>query len=488
MCGVRSIAFVAAALVVGSASAGPPVDPPTLSARTILLARLPLRAERACAGLQNRVSFRVLCPRLLPRAVVGFPGQPPPILVTTFIRRDPTHYTGLDFGYGAPWEAPGWRRHRWRNRPCCFLHFVIERLVGSVPPRAHRIVLGGRRGSILPATSQTFYGGLYFANHVRFFFREHGVAYVATLHTFGNRETTALLGRLVAGLHRAPFRGRTHGLLLKRPQALAPAPDGVWTTSIDPGRLVRVDRGGRVSAVVRTRLVPLDVAATGGSLWMTGYRSATSIVRRYDARTGRALATIATGKFPKGVAASPEDVWVMNSAPFFRRGSAVRIDPNTNRITARVPIGRAPAQLALGPASVWVTDMLDGTLIRIDRRSSRVAARISVGRSPYGIALAARSVWVTNSDDGTVSRVDPATGRTVATIGVGRNPFGIAAGAGSVWVANLGSGTITRIDPRTNRAHRWTRVEGDPFAIAVAGGAVWVTLNSEGTLVRLPLR
>jgi YVTN family beta-propeller protein len=482
-----TLAVVAATLPSVAAAGGRPLDPAEHSARTILLAPLPLRAERACAALQNRVSFRLLCPRLLPRAVVGFPGQPPPTLVATFIRRDPRHYTGIDFSYGAPWEGPGWRRHAWRNRPCCFLHFVIERLSGRVPAGARPIVLGGKQGRILPASSRTFYGGLYFANHVRFFFREDRLEYVATLHSFGNRETTRLLSRIVAGLRPAPFRASPHGLLLERPQALAPAADGVWTSGMDPGRLLRVGRNGHVSRTFRLRLTPLDLAVAGGSLWVAGYRGARAVVRRLDARTGRVVATIETGKWPKAVAASPKAVWAVDSAPFYRPGSAVRIDPARNRVTARVPLGRAPARVALGPESVWITDVLDGMLTRIDRRSARVVARIRVGGSPYGVAVAGGSVWVTNSDDGTVSRVDPATNRVTATIRVGRNPYGIAAAGGSVWVANLGSETIARIDLRTNRARRWARVPGDPFAIAVSRGAVWVTLNGEGTLRRMPL-
>jgi len=452
------------------------------------MAPLPLRAERACANLQSRVPFRVLCPRALPRAVVGFPGQAPPNLVTTLVRRSPTRYTGLDFSYGAPWESPGWRKHRWRNRPCCFLHFVVERLEGRVPGSARPFVLGGKRGRLLPASTQTFYGGVYFANHVRFFFGDGGVEYVATLHTFGNRETTALLGRIVSTLHAGPFRGKPHGLLLHRPVALAPARDGVWTTSIDPGRVVRVDRAGRIAAVVRLRLFPLDVAGAGGSLWVPGYRGSTQAVRRLDPETGRVLATISTGRFPRAVAADRGSIWVLNSAPFFRRGSLVRIDPVRNRVTARIGLGRAPAGLALDAASVWITDILDGTLTRVDRRSGRVVARVGIGGFPYGVAVAAGSVWVTNSDDGTVSRVDPSTSRVAATIRVGRNPYGIAAGQGAVWVANLADGTVSRIDPRTNRSTLWARVRGDPFAIAVSAGSVWVTINGEGSLLRLPLR
>jgi len=451
------------------------------------MAPLPVRAARACASLAHRVRFRVLCPRILPRAVVGWPGLAPPSLTQFLIRRGSSDYTGLDFSYGAPWETSDWRRHRWRNRPCCFLHFVIERLEGGVPSAARRAVVGGRRGRLLPASSVITYGGVYFANHVRFFFRDRGVHYVATLHTFGNRETTALLGRIVSTLRSRPFEVKPRGLLLHGPDALAPAPGGVWTTSIDPGRIVRVDRAGRIARVFRIRLSPLDVVAADGSLWVAGYHHALAAVRRIDVQTGRIQATIAAGKFPRAVAGDRRSVWVVNSAAFYRRGSLVRIDPATNRITARVSLGRAPAQIALDRNSVWITDILDGTLTRVDRASAHVVARIRVGRSPFGVAVAAGSVWVTNSDNGTISRVDPSSNRVVATIRVGRNPYGIAAAGKALYVANLGDGTVFRVDPRTNRATTWARPGGDPFAIAVSAGSVWMTINGDGTLRRLPL-
>jgi len=475
------------ALVAGLPPSARGPDPPERSAATVRMARLPVRAERACAALQRRVRFRVLCPRLLPRAVVGWPGLAPPSLTEFLIRRDSADYTGLDFSYGAPWETSDWRRHRWRNRPCCFLHFVIERLEGGVPSAARRAVVGGRRGRLLAASSVMTYGGVYFANHVRLFFRDRGVDYVATLHTFGNRQTIALLGRIVSTLHGGPFEVKPRGLLLHGPDALAPAPGGVWTTSIDPGRIVRVDRAGRIADVFRIRLSPLGVVAADGSLWVAGSHHAFAAVRRIDVRTGRIQSTIAAGKFPRAVAGDRRTVWVVNGAPFYRRGSLVRIDPATNRITARVALGRAPAQIALDKNSVWTTDALEGTLTRVDRTSAHVVARVHVGRSPYGVAVAAGSVWVTNSDDGTVSRVDPSSSRVVATIRVGRNPYGLAAAGNALYVANLGNGTVSRIDPRTNRARRWARVGGDPFAIAISGGFMWLTLNGDGTLIRLPM-
>ncbi len=144
---------------------------------------------------------------MLPRALIGFPGEPPDPLGSGLVRPSPHRIDGVDIGYGAPWESPPPAPHLWRNRPCCFLHFVIQR--GRPAAGARPALLGGKRGSLLPASSSS-YAGPYFGNHVRFFFRERGVSYVATLHSFSNKETTALLGRLIAQLRPvAALRPRT---------------------------------------------------------------------------------------------------------------------------------------------------------------------------------------------------------------------------------------------------------------------------------------
>src|SRR5207244_536748 len=104
------------------------------------------------------------------------------------------------------------------------------------PPGGHPATLGGKRGLLVPAHEGAFYGnGLYWANHVRFLWREHGVPYVATLHTFGERPTERLLGRLVASLRpvdtiAAPTR---RGLPVgTTPNALFVGPKTVWVASL----------------------------------------------------------------------------------------------------------------------------------------------------------------------------------------------------------------------------------------------------------------
>jgi YVTN family beta-propeller protein len=504
--------------VGSSAAGGRSPDPPVRSARSIQLLPTPTGVIEQCRRVQARARFRMLCPRVLPRALIGWPGQPPPPLTAGIIRSSPRQGPdGVDIGYGAPWEIdPGGgqaaaqvRPHLWRNRPCCFLHFVVQR--GAPAPGARPAVLGGRRGRLLPARGS--YYGPYFGNHVRFFFRERGVNYVVTLHTFGNRETTALLGRLIAELRPvAAFRapppsrpGTTVTIGSVGPRAISAAPDALWVLTRDQpvnpaapwagsrAELFRLDPAtGRVRTRITVRGSVRGLAASEDTVWVTAARPVSGgreevVVLRLDARSERVVARIRRAPWPAALAADEAGAWAVNTAPFYKRGMLVRIDAATNRLQGRpVPLGRGPSGLAVGAGAVWVADALEGTVRRIDPLRGRIVARIRVGRQPYTLAFAAGSLWVTNSDDGTVSRIDPATNRVAATIPVGRSPYGIAAGSGSLWVANLGEGSVSRIDASTGRVVETILVGGDPVGVAADGNAVWVTGNSEGTVTRLP--
>ncbi len=505
-----------------SDAAGRSPNPAARSARTIYLAPTPASVVERCQRVQAKARFRMLCPRVLPRALIGWPpGQPPPPLRAGLVRESPRRGPdGVDIGYGAPWEIdPGGgqtaakvRRHLWRNRPCCFLHFVIQR--GQPARGARPALLGGRHGRLLPA-SGSYYAGPYFGNHVRFFFRERGVDYVATLHTFGNRETTALLGRLIAELRpvgalRAvtpPRRRTTVRIGSAGPRAIVAAPGALWVLTRDQpvnsaapwagtrAAVLRLDPAtGRVRAGITVGGGVRGLAATEGAVWVAAARpvSATreeGVVLRVDPKTKRVVARIRTGTWPAALAADDGGVWAVNTAPFYKRGTLVRIDAARNRLEGpSIPLGRAPSGLAVGAGSVWVADALEGTVRRIDPVRRRIVATIRVGRQPYAVVCAAGSLWATNSDDGTVSRIDPATNRVVATIRVGRNPYGITTGGRSLWVANLGDGTVSRIETSSGRVVATIALGGDPVAIATAADGAWVARNSEGTLTRIEQR
>jgi YVTN family beta-propeller protein len=338
------------------------------------------------------------------------------------------------------------------------------------------------------------------------------VPYVATLHDFGANETPALLGRLIRELRpaatlrarRRPGERSTVRFANVGPRAIAASQKGLWILTrefpVNPmtpkprvrASLLRVDPStGRIGARIGVGGYTRGILAAGGSIWIAAARPISwtkshGVVMRLDAATGRVLAVIRTGTWAAGLAAGAGGVWTVNTAPFFKRGSLVRIDAATNRLDGRpTPLGPAPSGVAVGAGSVWVADAIDGTVRRIDPVHRRTIARIRVGRQPYELVFAAGSVWVTNADDGTVSRIDPRANRVNATIRVGPNPYGIAVGNRSLWVANLGNGTVSELELSSGRTARTIRIGGDPLDVAVAAGSVWVSENSDGIATRI---
>jgi hypothetical protein len=212
------VAAVIAALALASGWLWPNHPPPAALA-PVRLHRLPTAPAATCRSWQRRTRLRLLCPARLPRATLGpatIRDPRPPRLSAVVVgapkRPGSVGLLGLDFSYSAPVEPTsgrGWRQHLWHNRPCCFLHFGVYRLVppaGRLPSGLHRAVVGGRQGLILPALGDGLAGrlGVWWANHVWFFWRAHGGWYAATLHHFGRgAEARRLLGRLVRELEPA---------------------------------------------------------------------------------------------------------------------------------------------------------------------------------------------------------------------------------------------------------------------------------------------
>ena len=208
---------IAAVLTWVSPNAGlggrqPTADPPPRAAFVaVRLYALPKRVLTKC-HLARAVQ---LCPRRLPRAWIAYRrGAIPPALTAERFaarRNGSDSEVGISFSYGAPWEpdsGPGWQQHLWRNRPCCFFHFELwHALRGrpTFPDTARPAAVGSLHGDLAPATGAGLgcgagNAGVYFCNHVRFRWKQGGSWFVATLHSFGNRETTALLGRLIREL------------------------------------------------------------------------------------------------------------------------------------------------------------------------------------------------------------------------------------------------------------------------------------------------
>ncbi len=205
-------------LLVAAILAAADDRPPRAAFAPVRLEPVPAAAIAACQRLQRRSRQTVFCPARLPRATLrpSNPRQGPPSLRWELFgdARDPERHAlnGLDFGYSAPVEPTSgrswWRQHLWWNRPCCFLHFGAYRVgrgAGPLPAGLRRAMLGGRRGMLAPATSHGHVGrGIWWTNHVWFFFRHRGSLYAASLHYFGRGgEARRLLGRIVRELRPA---------------------------------------------------------------------------------------------------------------------------------------------------------------------------------------------------------------------------------------------------------------------------------------------
>jgi hypothetical protein len=284
--------------------------------------------------------------------------------------------TGVDVGYGAPWEGNGWRLHGWRNRPCCFLHFdVFVRHEGArfIPSGARPASMAGHRGLLVEAHEGSFYGnGLYWANHVRFLWRQDGIPYVATLHTFGERPTERLLARIVSGLRPVAdlSRSRPQGTRVGvTPNAIVSGARSIWVAALGDmtsnfhGTVYGIDRrSGRVKNRLRVGAGPHALTQLDGALWTATYNAVT----RIQIRTGKPIAIIDTGGWPRALAAGAKAIWVVNASPFVRRGSLTRLDPRTNRASTPLALGRSPVAVATTRDAVWVVDELDGTLTRVD--------------------------------------------------------------------------------------------------------------------------
>lgn len=479
-------------------------DPVLWPVQRVVLEPVPPVVVAECKAAQARARFPILCPTRLPRPVFGFPGRVPPPYRPDPIR-DGRANIGLDIGFGAPWETPGDRRHLWRDRPCCFLHFVIQRPDQGVPKAARPASLGGIEGRLLPAGRGI--DGAYWGNHVRFFFSRYGIRYAATLHSFGNAATEQLLGRIIRtlrparDLHEQPLRlgGRN---ALATPvaasglTALAADRAGIWAITdslgsvyaapsyIDSG-VLRFSSSGKLVQHVGHFETRDGIAIGFGSVWIAGSIANRGVIFRIDEKSGKVVARIPAGTWPRSIAVDRHGVWVVDSAPFFRAGSLRQINPRTNRVVGRsLPLGPAPAGTTAAYSSLWILDASAHLLTRVDPTTRSIAAEIPAGRSPYALADAAGSLWVTDTASGNVTRIDPRTNRRTRTFHVGGYPYGITGDAKAIWVARLGGHPAACIDIATGRIRSLKGATTDSIDLTLRQHTLWAITS--GAILRLP--
>ena len=469
---------------------------------SIRLVPVPDAVIAACRKAQRRASHPFLCPSRLPRPSRHYLPLRPQAVGAEFIAQQAV----VDVSYATD---------HGRDQPDEFLHFVVGRATEGVPENAHPARLGGRRGLLAPASSVSNYVGPYFANHVRFLWREHGVRYVATLHVFasGQRATEVLLDRILRTLRPAgeltPSRPGGQGAARIRvhpgPSELVLDAVGLYVTSRGtphaPGsRVTRIEPGSLAASPLEQ--IPEQgafIAAGEGALWAAGSSrdpddpDAFTPPRlvRIDPASGRVTARLELGRDPlsaaTGIVAGAGSVWV--ALTDFDDGDAGwvwRVDPLARGVIARIRVGRLPGAMAMEGNSVWTVNAGDDTISRVDAETNRVQTHQAASQ-PGGLVAAAGSIWLTYPQDGTVRRIEPVSGGTLATIPVGGSAYGMAADKEGVWLALPGQGLVRRIAPPTNTVAETIQLGGDPLSLASDGRDLWVAMHSDALVLKLDL-
>jgi len=236
-----------------------------------------------------------------------------------------------------------------------------------------------------------------------------------------------------------------------------------------------------------------------------------------DAKTGKALATIAVGTVPQGVAIGPHGRYGL--ALSAGTDSVTVIDMRTLKKIKTIKVGKTPhnarftadgkrAYITLqggtgvalldmhslakvdeipvpavhGPHNLdlsangrvlWVRD-LTGSVAAVDLKTRKELAVIPVGPGHAGIDVvpAGRYVFTGGIAGHVVDVIDPATFKVVKQIDVGQGPHGVRASADGRWVyaAVTATNKVVVIDAHSLKVVRQIDMHGKlPFWIAVRG-------------------
>jgi streptogramin lyase len=294
----------------------------------------------------------------------------------------------------------------------------------------------------------------------------------------GGSATTRAVGPRVVGAIPLPWAA----------DLVAASGGSVWLTGRDHRRVARVDlASGKIlhETDLPSRAYRLLVA--DGSVWAAGELNIT----RISIQDGAVLTRLRPGFDPADIAVLGGTLWTANweQGPTF----LYRIDMATNRLLpGATPVRAETLQITAGDGAVWAPSHDESILVRVDASSGRRLAEVPLPSEPHGIGLGAGGVWIANYHTQSVTKVDPRTTRILSpAIPVGLPAGRILVGAGSVWVlpewdrpGEARSDEIARIDPRT-LAVETIHVGGAPMDGAFADGRLFVVTQQPDRLVEL---
>jgi DNA-binding SARP family transcriptional activator/DNA-binding beta-propeller fold protein YncE len=268
----------------------------------------------------------------------------------------------------------------------------------------------------------------------------------------------------------------------REPQAMVADDDAVWVASERDQTLTRVDLHTKANQTIGGVTAPTYlVRDSSGNVYASAFDY--PWVWRIDPRTAHVVARYRVRTRALDMAVSGGSLWVVDRLA----NSVDRIDLAHRRIQDVIKVGADPIVLTAGYGAVWVANTDDGS-ISVIRPGVRGTETIDGVGKVIGIAAGEGAIWASNNLDGTVIRINPDTRRPVAIIDAGPRPpgssalFDVAVGAGSVWVVDRLAREVVRIDPRTNRVVARIRFPAGaaPTSVDATGDSVWVSVGTPG--------
>lgn len=190
------------------------------------------------------------------------------------------------------------------------------------------------------------------------------------------------------------------------------------------------------------RLLATDWAR--GALWLFDVSAA-------PAGPLRELARIAVGRYPAGVAWSPDG----RSAYVAERDddTIAVVDLENAAVRQRIRVGTHPFALTVDAARqrLHALNVYSNDISVIDLRRLEVERTVAVGKAPYGAALSSdgRRLFVTNQQADSVTMLDAESLATLRTIDGFGYPEGIAANGDEILVVNWMDDELSVLDDRT---------------------------------------
>jgi YVTN family beta-propeller protein len=269
------------------------------------------------------------------------------------------------------------------------------------------------------------------------------------------------------------------------PGAVALGAGSVWIANRGDDTISRLDRSGRVSAVVPLDAQPTALAYAGGALWATTGTAGEllEIDPAYN-HVSKTLKLAAEPQHPYGgtdtrvgaIAVGAGGIWV----------GAFRLQKfaGGRRLLTR-PIGNISG-LAAARGFVWAADTFSGLLTQVDP-AAHIIRQISVGADSAngreqvygitGIAACRNSLWLTDPGGNRVWNVDPASTRIADAVAVPGRPTGIACDGRDIWVTSIGNDTVSEIDTTAARIIRTVHLDRTPAGIAANPKDIWVSVD-----------